>query len=498
VRKKIQESLSQTLRSMSARTTAKKLGTRMSASVRSLIACSTLGFVFMISGCGGDSDTKTVAVPDGDAAKARTGSATPISADVTDNKIVKDAIECIKKRQFADAVKLLNQAIESDDQCAEAYFQRAGILADARRDTNALEDYSKAVELAPNNVRFLNMKGLFLLTRSQLTDAAKDFAKAVELDPKYVQAYNNLGLVKLAEGDYQQSIDDFNTALKLDENYVDGYNNRGFAWYQAGNDERALADFNRTLQLNSEYVNAYNNRGMLAVRMKDYEKAIADFSSAIRLDSRNAKHYRNRQAAYREIGLKGRAKADGDRVTWLLKLHDLNNKIARSPQRAENYIQKASHLADAGEREIALATFEQALQIQPDNPDALVSRAEFWLSNGDIEKAIADCNAVIDAAKKTGDWSHSAYSVRGDAYVQLAKRDKVADERIAKESGGKKDLQLAKYDRAIADFTAAKRLDSGVAEAYYYRAIIRRNKGDQDGFQADLIKVRQLDPSLLR
>lgn len=450
----------------------------MSTLIRSLFAFSMIGLVAALSGCGGDSDTaQTVDVPE---SKSRpktgiSGSGSESVGDASDNKIVQDAIDCIKNRQFGDAVKLLNQAIESDDRCAEAYFQRAGILADAHHDANALEDYSKAVAIVPTNVRYLNMRGLFLLTRSQLADAAKDFAKAVELDPTYVQAHNNLGLVKLADGDFHGSIDDFNKALELDANYVDGYNNRGFAWYQAGDDQRAMADFDRTLQLNNEYVNAFNNRGMLAVRMKDFEKAVTDFSSAIRLDPRNAKHYRNRQAAYRELGLVGQAKADGDRVTWLVKLQDLNNKISRSPQQADNYIEKASHLANAGEREIALATFEQALRIKPDSPNAYVTRGEFWLSIGEVEKAIADCNAAIDAAKKTGDWSHSAHSVRGDAYAQQGR-----------------------YDDAIADYTAAKRLDSGVAEAYYRRAIERRNAGDQVGFQADLARVRQLDPSLLR
>ena len=468
----------------------------MSALMRILLAFSVATYIGAVSGCGDDGDTQTVNVPSAGPNKT-SGNA---KAEDTDNKIVKDAIACIKKRQFGDAVKLLNQAIESDDKCAEAFFQRAGILADARRDANALQDYSKAVELAPANVRYLNMKGLFLLTRSQLDEAAKDFAKAVKLDPTYVQAHNNLGLVKLAEGDYHGAIDDFNQALKLDDAYVDGYNNRGFAWYQASNDERALADFNKTLKLNNEYVNAYNNRGMLSVRMKDYEKAIGDFTSAIRLDSRNVKHYRNRQAAYRELGLVEQAKVDGDRVTWLLKLHDLNNKIARSPQKAEHYIKKASHLADAGEQEIALATFEQALQIKPDSPNAFVTRAEFWLSTGELEKTLADCNAAIDAAKKTGDWSHEAFSTRADAYVQIAMRDKAADEAFMKSKAGVGQVnpQLVKYDRAIADYTAAKRLDTAVAKAYLRRAILRRANNDELGFKSDLAMVQQLDPSILR
>ncbi|MFT4558544.1 MAG: tetratricopeptide (TPR) repeat protein, partial [Planctomycetaceae bacterium] len=52
------------------------------------------------------------------------------------------------------------------------------------------------------------------------------------------------------------------------------------------------------------------------------------------------------------------------------------------------------------------------------------------------------------------------------------------------------------YDQAIADYTAAKRLDPAVAQAYYRRALQRRQQGNEAGFKSDFETARQLDPQI--
>jgi tetratricopeptide (TPR) repeat protein len=418
-----------------------------------------------LTGCGGsetpEADTADTgaqqAVPDGKAVAKEQAS-----------KLVEQAIAQIKEQKFEDAINSLNKAVETDHQNSEASFQRAGILADVGQDQLALSDYSRAVELNPNDVRYRNMRGLFLLTRSQLDQALTDFSEAVRIDPKYIQAWNNRGLVKLAKTDFHAAIDDFNKAVEIDPTYADGFNNRGFAWFKMEVYGKALADFDKTLELKPGYVNALNNRGMLHLRLKQNREAVADFSEAIAHDENNLKHYQNRMTAYNALGMADNAKADEDRIVWLVKLGQINNLVAQAPQKPEGYIQRASHLADAGKHEIALVNYEQAIQVASDKATPWTSRAKYWLQQGDLTKAIADATKAINT-----EFSHPALSIRGDAY-----------------------LQQGNYDQAIADFTAAKRLDPGVAQAYYRRALLRRQQGNEVGFQSDFEAARQLDPQI--
>ena len=172
--------------------------------------------------------------------------------------------------------------------------------------------------------------------------------------------------------------------------------------------------------------------------------------------------------AYRALGMAENAKADEDRIVWLVKLGQINNLVAQAPQKPEGYIQRASHLADAGKHEIALTNYEQAIKVASGKATPWTSRAKYWLQQGDFNKAIADANKAIET-----EFSHPALSIRGDAF-----------------------LQQGNYDQAIADYTAAKRLDPAVAQAYYRRALQRRQQGNEAGFKSDIETARQLDPQI--
>ncbi len=420
-----------------------------------------------LTGCGKNDAPEETAESKSPAAIKTTASSSPADA------LVAEAVDFIQKRQFNEAITKLGEAIKTDSKCAEAYFQRAGILADAGKDRFALNDYSKAIELNDKDVRFHNMRGLFLLTRRQYEPAIQDFSTAIQADPKYVQAYNNRGLVHLAQSNYADAVADFNHAVEIDPTYVDGFNNRGFAYYQAENDGKALADFNKTIELNPKYLNAYNNRAMLFVRNKKYKQAVADFTSAIDIDPNNAKHYQNRAGAYAELGQQELAQADAARVRWLLKLDELNGAIARNPNEPQGYIQRASHLAKGGRTEIALANFEQAINVAPQSVEGLNGRARYWFDQGEYAKAIADCNQAIELLKTSSGWNRQTLSIRGDSY-----------------------FKLGKLDHAIADFEATERLDPTVADAYFARAQQRQKSGDRAGAQSDLETARKIDPKV--
>jgi tetratricopeptide (TPR) repeat protein len=431
----------------------------------------------VMTGCGDSDEPGAADVPvageaaTAEGAAASAGSATSKMSE--SDRLVQTAVAQIQERQFRQALDTLNKAVESGEDNAEAHFQRAGILADAGQDTNALADYDKAIELKPRETRYLNMKGLFLLTRQHYDAAAQVFTKALGVDPKFSKALNNRGLVSLALNKFEAAASDFQTAIQVEPKYVDAYNNLGFAWYQAGEYDDALKAFNQSLELNPTYINAFNNRGMLYLKTEKLQLAVADFSKAIELESGNIKHYQSRMAAYRAMGRDDLAKADEDKARWLIGLAQIDTKIRQAPDSPQSYIQRASHLAEGGHSDIALATFEKALELAPGNVDALARRAQFWLDHGEPQKAVADCNAALDSLKASGEWSYKPLSIRGDAL-----------------------FTLGRLDEAIADFTAARRLDGSVAEAYYERAKLRHSQGDKAGSQSDLATARKLNPSV--
>ena len=62
------------------------------------------------------------------------------------------------------------------------------------------------------------------------------------------------------------------------------YHNRGIAWGEKKEYDKAIADFDEAIRLDPKDAVAYNNRGIAWHDKREYDKAIADYTEAIRLD----------------------------------------------------------------------------------------------------------------------------------------------------------------------------------------------------------------------
>ena len=106
----------------------------------------------------------------------------------------------------------------------------------------------------------------------------------------------------------------------------------------------------------------------------------------------------------------------------------------------------------------ALADFNRAIKLSPNDAVAYYNRAHAKRLKKDAAGALADCTRAIELDPKFGE----AYFERGTL------------------KGRSKDV-----DGAIADFTRAIELKPNYALAYYNRGIARKAKGDKAGADAD-------------
>ena len=409
-----------------------------------------------LTGCGNSTKSPTTDKP------------APVTASNDIKSLLEKATSALQQKQWKSALQSLTEAIKLDPKCSDAYFQRASLLADAGQAQAALVDFTKAIDLSPKDAKLRHTRGFFLMTQKQIDFAIADFSAAIEINPKHMQAFNNRGLAWLSKGDLAKSHADFEQALQIEPKYAEALINRGFVAYQSKKHKSAIADYDQALKLQPENVNALNNRGLAHFELKDYEAAAADFSQTIARERYNAKFYLQRRACYIQLGRDDDAQADANKVAWLGKLNDLNRSVAQEPKAADNYVQLAQHLIAGGESKVGLASYETAMQVQPKYGRSYSSRAAFWLSQGDFDKAIEDC----DRALKT-DPHFEAYSIRGDAHFQ--KRE---------------------FDLAIADYRKAKRVDVQVAKAYLFRAKKLAAEGHTAEADRDRERAYEIEPSL--
>ena len=86
-------------------------------------------------------------------------------------------------------------------------------------------------------------RGLADVKQGDLTQAIIDYTKAIEIDPKHAETYDNRGIIYEKQGNVPQAIADYNKAIELNPNYANSYNNRGLTYANQGNYNQAILDY---------------------------------------------------------------------------------------------------------------------------------------------------------------------------------------------------------------------------------------------------------------
>jgi tetratricopeptide (TPR) repeat protein len=204
----------------------------------------------------------------------------------------KAAVEAIGNNDVAGAARYFKRVVDAKDApaavLAQSWFS-LGAIAHSKGDfKDALDDYSRAIEINPNFAVAYGNRGNANFYLGNKDAALADFNTQIKLAPTAYQAYASRGYFYLTEGAFDKALDDFSRSLAINSNSAEVYCNRGIAYFSLGDTEKALADFDRAIALNPNLALAYRNRGELLLKMGEKDKAQADLDKAASLDPRLA------------------------------------------------------------------------------------------------------------------------------------------------------------------------------------------------------------------
>ena len=229
-------------------------------------------------------------------------------------------------------------------------------------------------------------------------NAVDAFSKAIELQPKSAEAYNNRGLAYHNLHQHKRAIEDYNEAIRLKPDYAEAYNNRGNDSYQH---QRAIADYNEAIRLKPDYAEAYNNRGNTYHKLGQHQRAINDYTKAIRLKPDLAGAYLNRGIAYGSLGQHQRAIKDNNEAIRL------DSDLARSSYKWGFYYEGLGQYKDT------TSDYDKSIRLKPDDAELYVLRGGNYYILGQYQRAIDDYNEAI---RLKPDYAE-AYNNRGNAYI---------------------------------------------------------------------------------
>jgi tetratricopeptide (TPR) repeat protein len=135
---------------------------------------------------------------------------------------------------------------------AQELFKKAEVMFRNADYADAIKVYDEAIRLSPDYSKALLQRGFCKNLTNDFAGAVDDFTRVIELNPDHKWAYLSRGSARNKTGDYQGAIQDFDKALEMDPKDQEAYNNRGFSKKLAGDKQGACEDWNTSKKLGND------------------------------------------------------------------------------------------------------------------------------------------------------------------------------------------------------------------------------------------------------
>ena len=171
------------------------------------------------------------------------------------------------------ALQLFDAALTAAPDLPQARFNRALVLRNLKRDTEALESLRALIATAPRMAEAWDLIGQILKDQGSYAKAYSCFSCAIDLQPDNAHFHGNFGLLLFAQHDFEGAYREARLAEKLDPAYPPMLlGNLMKSW---GYPEQAAKYFARVRELMPHFADAAASEAMEHLQMGDWEKGWA-------------------------------------------------------------------------------------------------------------------------------------------------------------------------------------------------------------------------------
>ena len=134
-------------------------------------------------------------------------------------------------------------------------------IAACQQVETALQACSAIIEASTTQTDALawayNNRGIAAAAKGDLLAAIADYSKAIELAPDDASAWSNRGSAYASLGDLLPALADHEKALELAPGNASSWHNRGVDFEELGQHRKALADYAKAIELNPRHVGSH-------------------------------------------------------------------------------------------------------------------------------------------------------------------------------------------------------------------------------------------------
>jgi tetratricopeptide (TPR) repeat protein/predicted aspartyl protease len=252
----------------------------------------------------------------------------------------------------ADGADSANDATAVGKPDGAALFRQGAALSGRGDFAQAIEDFTKAIEIDANEPEYFYQRGMTSWRNRQIEPAAADLDQALKLDPNYLPALMARAELRMAKRDLSGATSDLDSADRIAPKQADVRYSMAHLYNEAGSRAAALSQYDlwianhpddakmaaalngrcwtrvldgsdlakalddcnsvlrRTLKGDQTYAFALAGRGLAQLRLGAFDKSIADFDASLKLHPKNAWALYGRGVAKTKLNRPGEAESD--------------------------------------------------------------------------------------------------------------------------------------------------------------------------------------------
>jgi tetratricopeptide (TPR) repeat protein len=338
----------------------------------------------------------------------------------------------LKDSKFQEASLEFRNALQIDDQFAQAHWGLARAYEGLLRFPEMIEELKKTVELDQNNLEARNKLGNYYLAaskgKSYLVNEAERLAKEVlQKDPNNIEGHILLSGVLFAENQKDEALAELNRAIDIDPKRVASY--LSLARFYTVTNDRAKAEevYKKAISIDPGSALAHTEYGKFLVQGNRSSEAEAELQKAVQVaptdhDARLTLagfYLFNKQLDKAEEAYKALADLEKDKPESQAILADfyssvnrpddavrvLREIVSKSPDYTQARYRLAEILLIRGDTTGASALIDEALKKDQHDRQALLLRARLRAQGGQpdgLKAAIEDLNEVLKQEPNSG------------------------------------------------------------------------------------------------
>lgn len=285
----------------------------------------------------------------------------------------------------------INEEVKQNERRFEAveWYKKGSAHIDTDEYEQAIECFKRAIEIDPSYAAPWGGMAMAYGMLQRYDEAEKACRRGIEIDPNDLASWVNLGQVYNILGKPEQSMECSQKAIDIDPTVATPWNNLGAAYYRMGNYAKAEECYKKATQLNPNSYHAWNNLGIL------YSDGIHDNARAIECMKKASEnigaHKSENATVWSNIGfcyVETKAFTDAADAFHRALAFDADHEYANLGMGiAYDYLEKYDE---------AVVFLRKAVQRMPQSAFAWGWLADAYRWNGDYENALAAYDRAIE------------------------------------------------------------------------------------------------------